>query len=227
MSTKDPGALYADTRQRCQAVFRGATEEQAAATVPLTPEWTVTDVAAHVCGINADVVNGRVEGLGTEAWTAHQVDERKGRSIGEICDEWVGYADRIAAMVADQPFLGVRVTGDLIVHLQDVQHALDLEVDRSDAATAVAAARYVPHLQERVRERLGIGISVALIDGEDYPIEGAALGLRATPYDFLRSVTGRRSLRQVESLDWSGDPTALFDQAWNAYGPFREADVSI
>jgi hypothetical protein len=50
--------------------------------------------------------------------------------------------------------------------------------------------------------------------------------LRCTSYDFLRSVTGRRSRRQVEALDWDGDSTALLNSAWNTYGDMRTDDVS-
>jgi uncharacterized protein (TIGR03083 family) len=49
--------------------------------------WRVADVAAHVVGQLTDVTALRLEGLGTPEVTARQVDERRGRSAGELAGE--------------------------------------------------------------------------------------------------------------------------------------------
>jgi uncharacterized protein (TIGR03083 family) len=49
--------------------------------------WTVADVAAHVAGQLTDVVNFRMEGLGSPEATKRQADERRGRSPLELADE--------------------------------------------------------------------------------------------------------------------------------------------
>ena len=41
------------------------------------------DVYAHLAGLCADVEAGRLEGAGTDEWTARQVDERKDRTLAE------------------------------------------------------------------------------------------------------------------------------------------------
>ncbi|HXQ59864.1 MAG TPA: maleylpyruvate isomerase family mycothiol-dependent enzyme, partial [Acidimicrobiales bacterium] len=46
--------------------------------------WSVADVAAHVIGSMADVVGGRLEGLGSPEVTAREVAERQGRSPAEL-----------------------------------------------------------------------------------------------------------------------------------------------
>ena len=125
--------------------------------------------------------------------------------------------------------LGVRITGDLVLHLQDVQHALGFDIDGGDLATRLGAHRYVPSLQERATEQIKLGVAVELTDGKTYPAPDSAseiVALRCSSYDFLRSVTGRRSRRQVEALDWDGDSTALLNSAWNTYGDMRTDDVS-
>lgn len=225
-----PADLYADTRAAAIVLFRSLSDEQSATVVPLNPEWRVVDVAAHVCGIVDDVLHGNVEGVGTDGWTEAQVDKRSDMSLREICDEWQGYSERVDDMTAETPYFGVRITGDLVLHLQDVQHALGLDVDTGDLATRLAAHRYVPSLQERSTEEMNLGVAVALTDGETYPAPdgpSTTVALRCTSYDFLRSVTGRRSRRQVEGLDWDGDPSALLDGAWNTYGPMCTDDVSV
>lgn len=49
--------------------------------------WSVADVAAHVIGSMADVVSGRLEGLGSPEATAREVDERKGRTPADMVNE--------------------------------------------------------------------------------------------------------------------------------------------
>jgi len=49
--------------------------------------WTVADVAAHLIGTMTDVVEGRLDGLGTPEVTQREVDERRGRSPKELADE--------------------------------------------------------------------------------------------------------------------------------------------
>jgi uncharacterized protein (TIGR03083 family) len=50
-------------------------------------QWSVADVAAHVVGQLTDVVNLRLEGLGSPETTKRQVDERRGRSPIDLADE--------------------------------------------------------------------------------------------------------------------------------------------
>ena len=231
MAGTDPWAQYADSRDRCIRLLRSLDAEQAATRVPFSPEWTVADVASHLCGLNAEVASGRLVGLGTDERTAHQVGARRGRSLDEICDEWLSHEDVMQVAIAAAPFFGTRLAADLIVHLHDIRHALGLAIDRDDEATASAAHCYALNLEQRVRERLGTGIEVALSDGTRFSASGNAVGapvsLRATPYDFLRSVTGRRSRRQIETLDWVGDPTEILDQAWSSYGALPTDDVEV
>jgi uncharacterized protein (TIGR03083 family) len=62
--------------------------------------WTVADVAAHVVGSMADVVSGRVEGLGSPEVTAREVAERQGRSPGELADELGQVTKQAAELLA-------------------------------------------------------------------------------------------------------------------------------
>ena len=58
--------------------------------------WSVADVAAHVIGSMADVVSGRLDGLGTPEATAREVAERKGRSPVEL-DQELAEVTKLAA----------------------------------------------------------------------------------------------------------------------------------
>ena len=49
--------------------------------------WSVADTSAHVVGSVADVVAGRLEGLGSPEVTAREVAERRGRSAADLAQE--------------------------------------------------------------------------------------------------------------------------------------------
>jgi uncharacterized protein (TIGR03083 family) len=228
--TSDPWTLYSTTRDRFIALVRPLTEEQAGQTVPLTPGWTIAEVVAHVCGLNADVAAGMREGLGTDERTAHQVATRAGRSVAELCDEWLGHAEAMRRAIDEDGFFGRRLSADLVVHLHDVLHALGAPIDRDDEATVSGGRTYAARIPDRLVADAGVALTIELSDGSRFEPTGPAVSglpavvLRATPYDFLRSVTGRRSRRQVEALDWTGDPTPVLD-CFCPYGPLPSTDA--
>lgn len=221
--------LYADTRDRFIELVQSAGHERVATTVPLTPGWTVLQVAAHVCGLNADLAAGLREGLGTDERTTMQVETRAGRSIEEVCHEWLGHGPSVMEIFADNDFLGHRLHADLVIHLHDVQHGLDVAIDTADAATIDAGKTYAIHTVDRWFEQTGTATAIELTDGDRFqPSAPASVDrtLRATAYDFLRSVSGRRSRSQVEALDWTPDPGPVIE-SFSPYGALRSVDAPI
>jgi hypothetical protein len=229
--------LYADTRDRFIALVRALDGSQVDAAVPITPAWTIRQVTAHVCGLNADLAAGLREGLGTDQRTALQVETRDGKTIEQVCHEWLDYGATVEAIFADNDFLGHRLHADLVIHLHDVQHALGIPIDTADQATVDAGQTYATHTVDRWLDQAGIDTTIEFMDGgrfvpssHDSTNDDASpmdrITLRATAYDFLRSVSGRRSRRQVETLDWSADPGPLLD-TFSPYGPLRSADAPV
>jgi uncharacterized protein (TIGR03083 family) len=235
----DPWELYSSTRDRFIDLVRPLGPTGAATTVPLTPGWTIAQVLAHVCGLNADVAAGMREGLGTDDRTAHQVASRADRPVAEICDEWLGHAPAMREAIADDGFFGLRLSADLVVHLHDVRHALGLPIDPVDVATVSGGRTYASRTPDRLAEATGIGLAIeldgpmGLVDHDERsrfaPSPGGpdpSVTLRASAFDVLRSITGRRSRREVVALDWSGDPGPLLDHLC-PYGPLRSTDAGI
>ena len=220
---------YAALRDEFIELIRSLDDEQLATRVPMCPSWTVQDVARHVCGLNAELVAGVRGSLGSDEATARQVAARAAASASDVCDEWLGHGVGMEAICTAEPLWATRLGADLVVHLHDVRHALGLVIHRDDEATIGGAHRYVDVFQQRVGEIIGVGVAVELTDGFRRPADPAlpdsGVLLRATPYDFLRSYTGRRSRRQVEELGWRGDPSSILDEAWSPYGPFQPVDV--
>lgn len=228
----DAWTLYASTRDRVIALVQPLTDDEVEAIVPLTPDWSIRSVVAHVCGLNADIAAGMREGLGSDERTTHQVETRRDRSIGEVCEEWLVHGQAMRDAIDDNEFLGRRLTADLVVHLHDLQHALGQPIDPDDEATISGGRAYAARTPDRLAELTSVGVAIELSDGSRFePADQAAtvpvaVVLRASPYDFLRSVTGRRSRREVEALDWSGDPSTILDQL-SPYGPLRSTDAGI
>src|SRR5437588_11793104 len=52
--------------------------------------WTAGDVAAHVIGTVVDIVEGRLDGLGSPEVTEREVVERRGRTGAELAEELAG-----------------------------------------------------------------------------------------------------------------------------------------
>ena len=229
-AANDTWSHYAALRDHFIGLVRPLDEAQLCTRVPMCPAWSVKDVAAHVCGLNSDLTGGMTEGLGSDQRTAHHVSLRSSAEVGEVCDEWLGYDSEMSAICERTPLWAIRLAADLTVHLHDVQHALGLPIDRNDRFTAVAAHQYADVFQQRVRDILGLGVTIELTDGTrrvaNPALPGSGVTLRATPFDFLRSFTGRRSRLQVESLDWTGDPTRILGEAWSPYGTFQPDAVA-
>ncbi len=61
--------------------------------------WTVGDVARHAVGSMADVVAGRLDGLGTPEVTEREVNERAGKTAAEIADECAEVQKATAGML--------------------------------------------------------------------------------------------------------------------------------
>jgi uncharacterized protein (TIGR03083 family) len=61
--------------------------------------WSVGDVARHTIGSMTDVVEGRLDGLGTPEVTKREVDERAGRSPQELADECATTTKSAAGML--------------------------------------------------------------------------------------------------------------------------------
>lgn len=232
MTDMQPRELYDDTRDRVIDLVRPLNTQQSQQIVPLTPGWNIAAVLAHLCGLAADVAAGGREGLGTDERTACQVSSRAGRGIDVVCEEWIGYTQAMHVAIAEDGFLGSRLSADLVVHLHDLQHALGVMIDQNDEATISGGRTYAARTPDRLAEATNIGLVIELNgDSRFEPASdsgpfSANLLLRATPYDFLRSVTGRRSRGEVKALAWSADPSALLDQ-FSPYGPLRAIPAGI
>lgn len=167
--------------------------------------WRVGDVAAHVSGILADVVNFRLDGIASPEVTQRQVDERRGYSPTELADELeqntklgidiaAGFDDATwngPALAGLPHTLGFGVEGlwyDTYVHGDDIRSA----VGRRSVRDIESLRASVSHLAQLLTDQEW-GPAVLALDGlEEFDVSGGG-GRRVTgdPLDFVLAATGR------------------------------------
>ena len=247
-------SLYDDTRLRIVDLLDGAGETAVTADVPACPGWRVRDVVAHLAGVGADVINGNLDGMTTDAWTAAQVDPRRDLPFDHVVEEWAQVGPKFAAMIDEFPgWYGRQVVADINVHEHDIRGALGVNGDRDNAGLRQSLDLLVCVVMDAGANALGVGpieviagdqrwlvgggdsiaadVSTAMNDAiavghtPTPPDRPAAISLTAPPFELFRAMTGRRSVEQIRQLDWSGDPTPYLPLF--ALGPFslRPSDL--
>jgi uncharacterized protein (TIGR03083 family) len=165
--------------------------------------WSVGDVAAHVVGSMADVVNGRLDGLGSDEATAREVAEREGRSAADLIQELAevtklasdvaaGFDDAAWEAPAPSDFPGTLGQGvealwyDTYLHADDIRAALGRPSVRGDGLRAS-----VHHVAFEL-ERLGWGPATLALDGiERVPVGGGGTLQTGDALEFVLIATGR------------------------------------
>ncbi len=218
----DLGAVYREHREGLSAFVAGLSPTQLATKLPACPDWSAREVIAHVAGIPADVAAGRLDGVGTDAWTQAHIDGRLGMTVDDIVTEWAETGSQAEAMASAAPPELVRsLISDLVTHDFDTRSGFGNTEYRDGAGAAIAYSNYANRLGTRLVER---GESVRLIaDGEEQIVgSGEVLAtVRASRFELTRALTGRRSAAQVEAYTWEGDPAKFID-VFSSY-PMRDS----
>ena len=202
----DLSSVYAISRARLIDLATRLDPAAAEASVGPTPLWHVTDVYRHLAGLADDVLTGRLDGVGTPAWTAAQVAAFRDLSLADVCTAWAAAAAAFDAKLAAAGQAGVRIAGDVWNHEQDVRAAVGLRGIRDDRAAAALGREYVHLVTERWADHPGTPSVEIVVDGEPlrFGPDEPELTLRTSSYEFVRAVVGRRSHAQLLAADWSG-----------------------
>lgn len=198
---------YRGIRERVSTLIREASPEQLDAIAPATPEWRVHDVLAHVVGVTTDIIESRLDGVATDAWTQAQVDRRRSTPTVELIDEWAANAPTVEPMIPSFGTTAGQMVADAVTHEHDIRHALGRTGARDSDAVHAASAWLA---QWMGASHLGADRGALRIDtdlwthtwggGEPTTV------LRTSAFELLRAATGRRSADQIDALDWDGTP---------------------
>jgi uncharacterized protein (TIGR03083 family) len=199
------GEAYRGVRLRVTALVAASNEVAMGAIAPATPEWTVRDVLAHLVGVTADIVSGNLDGVGTDAWADAQVVARRDRDVRDLVREWSEHGPVVEELTGRFGRAAGQLLSDATTHEHDVRGALGAPGARDSAAVALSFGFVGLSLDEQL-SRGGLGALVVHHDGAtDILGTGAAVAtLRVDEFEFVRALTGRRSLDQIAAFDWDG-----------------------
>ncbi len=203
----DIGIQYAAIRERITELVAGLSAGQAATPVPACPGWSVHDVVAHLGGSVTDILAGRMDGVGSDEWTAAQVDARRETPIADVLAEWAAgspqFEDGLRAIGGPMAALAV---ADAWNHEQDLRGALGHEGGADPAAEHTAIEGYA--------SAVGGGLAAAghaplkiVAGATEFATGDGEPGATVTgaPFDLARALAGRRTADQIRALTWSGD----------------------
>jgi hypothetical protein len=152
-------------------------------------------------GVPDDIVNGRMEGVASEAWTQAQVERFRGTSLRGLADALDHSAVRFDALLPLIPAMArSQMTMDAVTHEHDLRHAVGRPGARDSRAVVVGVAWLRQWLGKREVPNGDLLFAAGLDD-----------------FDLLRCLTGRRSMSQAEEL---GLPAGVLGAAL-AGSPFR------
>ena len=172
---------YSELRIRVADLMRNITSEQAQTVVPHCPQWTVKDCFAHMIGVPEDVINGQMDGVTTDAWTDRQVQRHAEDSVIDLLTIWDTNAPVFAKILPKipQPVLS-QFMFDQTTHEHDLRAALGEPGARDSIAVDVA--------EGFLRDSLSRNSDSAIASMANHEISG---------FEFLRSLSGRRSKAQI------------------------------
>lgn len=212
-------AAYRQSRRNITGIV--AAPDAAARTVPACPDWSVRDLVGHLVHICESFV----------AQEESQIDLRppEGVTAAELLERWDGLDAALGTALESAPELRRR-----ILLLDVLAHESDLRMCFAGTATPVDHPAFAGSIDLAT---LGLGLAVgghalpalrietpqrAWTVGEGDPVATVS----GPPFDVFRSLTGRRTLRQIESLKWSGERCATWTKAFN-WGPFRVPGAEV
>jgi uncharacterized protein (TIGR03083 family) len=188
LSDAEVSGAYVDLRARVVVLLRSAPPGSDEVTVPHCPTWTVAELASHMLGVPDDILNGRMEGVASDAWTQAQVERHRGKSLAQIADELEALAPRFDSMLAHIPAMArSQMTMDAVTHEHDLRHAIGKPGARDSRAVRAGCA----WLKEWMDKRS--------IDGAERFFDSGV-----SDFDLLRCLTGRRNLAQIFALGLDG-----------------------
>jgi uncharacterized protein (TIGR03083 family) len=201
----DLSDAYRTLRSRVSGLVLDAGDDACGAIAPATPEWRVHDVLAHLVGVTADILAGRLDGVASDAWTDAQVRPRRDLPTAALLAEWDETGPQVEPMIPGFGAVAGQMVGDASTHEHDIRDALGRPGARDSDAVHVGSHWMAAHMG-RFHRDAGHGVLRIETDlwSETFGDEPPATTLRVSAFEVLRAATGRRSEAQIAAFGWLG-----------------------
>lgn len=223
----DLAAAYDKTRASMTALASDLDAERREAKVPACPDWTVTNLIAHVTSIAASLASGEFPAdlnpsafwdqdmaKRREAFIDGALAERTERTLDEILDEWARTMDPLMAMMRGErpwpttevPMIDWILVTDIAVHHHDLRGAIGEPGERDSLATGLSLRSYIEGMRFRALVEQLPGFTV-VAGARSWTIgNDPAATVTADPFELARAVSGRRSPDQIRGFGWDAEP---------------------
>ncbi len=200
---------YLEFRSRIVSLIREIPESQASLPVPLCPDWEVSSLISHIVGIPEDIVAGRMDGVGTEAWTQAQVDRHEGESLSQLADISLSTAAEFDVVLPHIPSpVNSQLVMDAIAHEHDLRHAVG-RAGAQDSAAVDVALGYLLNMVDTIAP----GRAQELSDSG------------VSRYELMRSLSGRRSIEQMNQIELDGSQIAALLKGTPMVAPHTTVEI--
>jgi uncharacterized protein (TIGR03083 family) len=194
MSPSDACVAYLELHERVSLMLSREGEAEANQKVPHCPEWTVKDVLAHMVGVPEDILSGNLNGVTTAEWTQRQVDRHAEHTIPDLLQIWSETLRSFSVVLSKIPQTTLsQFIFDQVTHEHDIRHAIAKAGARSSSAIAVAEG-FLRNSLTQSQESDIRKLSESSIRG----------------FDFVRSLSGRRTISQIDAVGLSPDSVVAF-----------------
>ncbi len=223
MTTAPTSHHYRTLRAELTALAADLTAEDLTTPVPALPGWTVHDTYAHLAGVCADILDGRLAEPKDAAWTGGQVDARRHTPTADILTEWNERAPQLEALMDDPIGRGtVFCVFDVFHHTHDIRGALNRPAGRDSEQAAFVAATMAKLHRKPWAAAGRPPIVLATTSGSWQLGTGEPVAtLTTTDFELSRLLIGRRSTTQMLAAGWTGDPSPVLGHL-PAFGPPTE-----
>ncbi len=200
---------YLEFRDRIVSLIREIPESQASLSVPLCPNWEVSSLISHIIGIPEDILAGRMEGVATDAWTQAQVDRHEGESLAHLADIFLSTAAEFDVVLPHIPSpVNSQLVMDAIAHEHDLRHAVG-RAGAQDSAAVDVALGYLLNMVDTIAP----GRAQELSDSG------------VSRYELMRSLSGRRSIEQMNQLELDGSQIAALLKGTPMVAPHTAVEI--
>ena len=192
---------WVDAQRRVIDLVGGLDAQQGERRVPACPDWTVRDLFSHMVGLGVDVLAGDEPNDHNATWTQRQVDERRGRDLPTLVEEWRGVTEPMRAYMRER---GTRPLGDLVIHEQDLRGAIGVSGGQDTPGLVTMRDRML-----RAFAHKAAGLPPIALVGDDWgwasTDDDPAVVVRAPDFELARALMARRSAAQLRSWTVTGD----------------------